>query len=381
MPSVEKPMRSRVAASAAHLLRPKVLAALAALSIVSLSPACSSTSTDPQFAEGSSTVVLPGPPGAERINAAPSDPQELPGIDTSELVPRERRQWWKLVSQLYAPCPEQAVSIAQCVQEDRACAACPAAARMLAARVRSGATVAECEAIYGARFGPNIKKPDITGSPARGSDDPLVTIVVWSDFECPACRHAMPYIDEAVEKHASHVRLVHKFYPLKFHLNAETAARAAFAAHNQGKYWPMEKLIFDNQHALKEPDLDRYAKAVGLNMSKFHTDTSSEKAVAVIQRDKAEADKAGLSGTPFILINGREVPLALFRLDTDLEPWVALEVELAQKTRSAAPAAATSPEAPREAAKPPEAAKPEAAKPPLEVAKPPEAAKPPAGSK
>jgi thiol-disulfide isomerase/thioredoxin len=337
-------MRSPIAA--------RLSACLAALA--PLVTACSSTSSDPQFAEGGSgTVVLPGPPGAERINASPSDPQDLPGVDTSELVPRERRQWWKLVSQLYAPCPEQAVSIAACVKEDRPCAACPAAARMLASRVRSGATVAECEAVYGARFGPNIKKPDITGSPARGPDDALVTIVVWSDFQCPACKHTLPIIDQVAAKHANHVRLVHKFYPLKFHTHAEVAAKAAVAAHNQGRYWQMEKILFDNQNALTETDLDRYAKAVGLDMARFHADMSSEKTVAVIQRDKSEADKAGLSGTPFILINGRELMLSLFRPDTELEPWVALEVDLVQRTRAMQQGAAPPPEgAPGGAAKP-----------------------------
>jgi protein-disulfide isomerase len=307
----------------------------------------SSSSSDPQFAEGSTaTVVLPGPPGAERINVSPSDPQDLPGVDTSELVPRERRQWWKLVSQLYSPCPDQAVSIAQCVKEQRPCAACPAAAQMLASRVRSGATVAECEAVYGARFGPNVKNPDLTGSPSRGPADAPVTIVVWSDFQCPACKHALPVIDQAAEKHANHVRLVHKFYPLKFHTHAEVAAKAAVAAHNQGRYWQFEKLLFDNQNALTETDLDKYAKAVGLDMARFHADMGSEKTAAVIQRDKAEAEKAGLSGTPFILVNGREVVLGLFRVDSELEPWVALEVDLAQKSKAmmkAAPAPSSPP--------------------------------------
>jgi protein-disulfide isomerase len=261
-------------------------------------------------------------------------------------VPRERRQWWKLVSQLYAPCPEQAVSIAQCVKEERPCAACGAAAQVLASRVRSGATVAECEAVYGARFGPNVKKPDLTGSPSRGPEDAPVTVVVWSDFQCPACKHALPVVDEAVDKHAKHVRLVHKNYPLKFHTHAEGAAKAAVAAHNQGRYWQFEKLLFDNQSALTETDLDRYAKAVGLDMGKFHADIGSEKTAAVIQRDKSEAEKAGLSGTPFILVNGREVVLGLFRVETELEPWIALEVDLALKNRATGKPASAAESAP-----------------------------------
>jgi protein-disulfide isomerase len=332
MRSVGNPMRQ------ALLLR---LAAPLLVLTASLS-GCSSGNGEPQFAEGGAgTVMLPGPPSGERLPEPKTEPQALPGVDTGELVARERRQWWRLVSQLYAPCQEQAVSIAQCVQEERPCAACPAAARMLADRVRSGATVAESEAAYAARFGPNIKRPDIAGSPSRGPEDALVTVVVWSDFQCPACKHAMPVLDEVVEKNAPHIRLVHKFYPLKFHTNAEIAAKAAVAAQNQGRYWEMEKLLFDNQQALSETDLDRYAKALRLDMGRFHADMASEKTAAIIQRDKAEADKAGLSGTPFILINGREFPLGLFRVDTELTPWITLELDLARKSRQAPKPVAT----------------------------------------
>jgi protein-disulfide isomerase len=307
--------------------------------------ACSSAGSEPQFAGGD--VTLPGSSGGDRLPASSSPPEDLPGVDTSDLVSRERRQWWRLVSQLYAPCSEQAVSIAQCVKEARPCAACKPAAQLIAARVRSGATVAEAEAAYAARFGPNIKSADLTGSPSRGPENAPVTIVVWSDFQCPACKHAMPILDQVIEKHAADVRLVHKFYPLKKHPQAEVAAKAAAAALRQGRYWKMEKLLFDNQLALGESDLDRYARSLGIDMDRFHEDMVSEQTLSLIARDKAEADKAGLRGTPFILINGREFDAALFRLDLDLEPWIVLEVELSRgKSKAAVAAEPTKPAEP-----------------------------------
>ena len=294
---------------------------------VLLGAACS-TPVGPEFA----APVLPGPGGGKKIAAPETPPEDLPGVDTSKLVPRERQTWWQLVSQLYAPCPDQAVSIAQCVKEGRPCASCTPGATLLASKVRSGAAPADAEGAYAVRFGPNVKKVELRGSPTRGPATAPVTMVIWSDFECPACGRVVPLVEELLAKHTEDVRLVHKFYPLPKHHMAEGAARAAIAAQNQGKYWEMEKKLFENQHALTEADLDRYAAELALDMKRFHADVKSDKTKETIDRDKADADVAGLSGTPFILLNGREFDTAFFRPDTDLEPWITLEVELAKKT-------------------------------------------------
>src|SRR5262245_33939419 len=84
-----------------------------------------------RFASEPPTVILPGPPGAPKLVAATADPKDLPGVDTSALVDRERKIWWRLVSELYAPCSSEAVSIGQCVEEARKCAACTPAAQFL----------------------------------------------------------------------------------------------------------------------------------------------------------------------------------------------------------------------------------------------------------
>ena len=301
------------------------LARLAALALV-LS-ACS-TPTGPEFA----APVLPGPGGGKKLAAPETAPEDLPGVDTSKLVPRERQTWWQLVSQLYAPCPDQAVSLAQCVKDARPCATCGPGANLIAKKVRGGAAPADVEGAYAVRFGPNVKKIELRGSPTRGPATAPVTLVIWSDFECPACGRTVPFIDDLLSKHAGDVRLVHKFYPLQKHHLAEGAARAAVAAQNQGRYWEMEHLLFENQHALAETDLEKYAAQLKLDMDRFRTDVRSDRTKEILDQDRADADVAGLSGTPFILINGREFDSAFFRIDTELEPWIALEVELAKKS-------------------------------------------------
>lgn len=290
-------------------------------------------------------VVLPHPAGQDAyVVPASSDgagaPKTLPGVDIDKLSLRERGLFWDLVSQLYAPCTDQAVSIAQCVQESRPCAACRPAATLLADKVHQGATAEESRTVYATRFGPNLKKVDVADSPAKGPPDAPVQILVWSDFQCPHCRIALPILDGILDKFSPKVRLVHKFYPLHGHVTAEPAARAAIAAQNQGHYWEMERLLFGHQDAQQPRDLEGYGKELNLDLKRFRADQTADATGKIIARDRADADRSGLNGTPFILINGREFDLSFFHLETDLEAWIALEVEMATRAPAVAAKAA-----------------------------------------
>ena len=315
-----------------------ILAASAASAVTACSPAPSGRTT-PVAADPTVTI----PRETKLIQAPITEPEDLPGVDTSALNARERRAFWQWASQLYAPCPEVAVSIATCVKEDRACSACVPAARFLAARARMGAAQNEAIAAFTVRFGRDVKKVDLADSPVRGPESAPVTVIVWSDFECPACGFAVPLLDEILEEHPEDVRLVHKLYPLNLHPHARPAARAALAAKNQGKYWAMEKLLFANQGRLEDQDLEEHAVAAGLDLKKYKRDIADPKAEEIIERDREEADKQGLNGTPFILINGREFDLGFFRLDRDLKVWIESEIEIrrtdALRRAVAAPAA------------------------------------------
>lgn len=280
--------------------------------------------------------------GPDALPPPTSPPEDLPGVVTGKLDDRERLAWWKLVNQLYAPCADQAVSIAQCVKEKRACNTCGPAAELLAGRVKLGATPADADAAYVARFGPNTKRAEVGSSPARGSERAPVTMFVWSDFQCPACGRAVPYLGELARKLGEEVRLVHKFYPLSKHPLAFEAARAAWAAQQQGKYWEMEHLLFSNQEAMSQTDLEGHAQKLGLDMARFRADMQSDKAREAIERDKAEADRNGLRGTPFILVNGREFDTAWFKIEDDLEPWIRLDAKLA-RAATAQPAQVAAP--------------------------------------
>jgi protein-disulfide isomerase len=271
---------------------------------------------------------LPGPAGGPKLAATGEPRMALTGVDTSNLSDRERALFGRLIAELYAPCAEQAVSVAQCVEEARPCAACAPAARFLADRAHRGANAEEARIAYATRFGPDVKEVALGDSPSRGPEDAKVTIVVWSDFECPHCRMVMPILDRIVSANAPRVRLVHKFYPLRMHKSAEPAARAAIAAKNQGRYWEMEQTLFKNQQRLSDADLEQYAGSLKLDMRRFHGDLQAPATTDTIARDRAEADRLGLTGTPFIFIDGRPFDLDYFHVSEDLEPWIALELEL-----------------------------------------------------
>ncbi|APR83298.1 Periplasmic thiol:disulfide interchange protein DsbA [Minicystis rosea] len=284
---------------------------------------------------GASTCSKPDP-GESKPAASVVDVQ-LKGVDTSPLTPRERHEWAAQVSELLAPCADTPVSIAQCVKESRACKACLPAAQFLLKQVRAGRPKKDREEAFHARFDAGKTKTIVTdGSPEVGSPDGVVTIVEWADFECPFCRAVYPLLDDLAHTYPSQVRVVFKFYPLQSHPHGEIAARAAVAALNQGKFWEMHHLLFENQQALEQQDLEKYAKQAGLDLAKFRADIGSKETGERIEKDKKQAEELGLDGTPFIFINGRSVNLQLLGNPIDdLTDWVKLDIELAGQTPKA----------------------------------------------
>lgn len=282
-------------------------------------------------------------PDVGEVKPAATPEVSLKGVDTSTLTPRERREWAGQVSELLAPCPDVPVSIAQCVSENRPCKTCLPAAQLLLKQVQAGKAKKEREEAFHARFDAGKTKTLVTeGSPEMGPPDAVVTIVEWADFECPYCRAFYPVLDELVRRYPTQVRLVYKFYPLGAHPHGEIAARAAAAAQNQGKFWEMHHLLFENQEHLEQSDLEKYAKAINLDLGKFRSDFGSKELGERLERDKKQADELGLDGTPFLFVNGRYVNLTLLAVPPDdMNDWVKLDIELAGQTPK--PAGAPSP--------------------------------------
>lgn len=275
--------------------------------------------------------VEPDPAASASSSAAPAKKIELEGIDTSKLTPREHGLWSTQVSELLAPCPEVAVPVAQCVREKRDCKACGPAAEFLVKMVRAGLGKKELAELYAMRFDPKKVKTIVLGdSPRKGAEDPPVTIVEFADFECPACGQVYPVLEELYAKRGKQMQVVFKHNPLPQHPNAKLASQAAWAAQQQKQFWKMFKMLFEHQERLTEPDLVSYAEQIGLDVARFKKDMHSEEAKKAVEQDLAQGESLGVSFTPTIYINGRELDLSkLPNFVQDLDDWVALEIELA----------------------------------------------------
>jgi protein-disulfide isomerase len=149
-----------------------------------------------------------------------------------------------------------------------------------------------------------VYKADIKGAPVKGPKDALVTIVEFSDFQCPFCDRVEPTIDQIMKEYAGKVRVVWRNLALPFHKDAKPAAIAAMAAHQQGKFWEMHKILFKNHNALGAADLEKYAQEIGLNMAKYKAAVQDKKLAELVDADGAMANKIGARGTPAFFING-----------------------------------------------------------------------------
>ena len=140
--------------------------------------------------------------------------------------------------------------------------------------------------------------------PSTGPTDAKVTIVEFSDFQCPFCSKAEEAMEQVKTAYAGKVRVVFRHFPLSFHDKAEKAAEAGVCAQEQGKFWEMHKQLFANQSALSVDQLKEHAKAIGLDTAKFNECLDSGRTKAQVDADMAAGQKVGVSGTPAFFING-----------------------------------------------------------------------------
>jgi len=162
--------------------------------------------------------------------------------------------------------------------------------------------------------------------PQKGPDDALVTIVEFSDFECPFCGRVEPTVKEVQQKYGKDVRVVWMNNPLPFHKNAKPAATAALEAHSQKGdegFWAMHEKMFANQKALTNDNLEAWAKELGLDLAKFKKALADDKYSKTILEQQTLANSLGARGTPSFFINGRNLrgaqPLPAFTAVIDEE--------------------------------------------------------------
>ncbi|MEA2693125.1 MAG: hypothetical protein QOJ16_2512 [Acidobacteriota bacterium] len=143
-------------------------------------------------------------------------------------------------------------------------------------------------------------------APVQGPTSAPITIVEFSDFQCPFCSRLLPTLDQVKKKYGDKVKIVFRQYPLPMHQNAPKAAEASLCANDQGKFWEMHDAMFADQQGLAVDGLKAKAtKIAGLKADQFNSCLDSGKHAEEVKKDIAAGSAAGVNGTPAMFVNGR----------------------------------------------------------------------------
>lgn len=167
---------------------------------------------------------------------------------------------------------------------------------------------------------PTPRAPSKSNAPAVGEDDHIrgaenakITLIEYSDFECPFCGRFHPTVKQVLEDYPNDVRIVYRHFPLSFHPEAQPAAEASECAAEQGKFWEFHDGIFDNQARIGSSLYTELAGGLGLNMTQFNDCVSSGKYTSKVTGQQSGGSLAGVGGTPHTIVigpDGNTVPLS-----------------------------------------------------------------------
>jgi protein-disulfide isomerase len=144
-------------------------------------------------------------------------------------------------------------------------------------------------------------------APTRGPAAAPVSLVEFSDFECPYCAETAPVVQQLLAAYPTQVRFAFKHYPLPMHKESPLAHEAALAAGGQGKFWEMYDLLFGGQDKLTRDDLVAKARQLNLDVPRFTSDLDSRRFKPLVDADRQEGNRLGVDGTPFFFINGHAI--------------------------------------------------------------------------
>lgn len=173
----------------------------------------------------------------------------------------------------------------------------------LAQRLREGASI---QILFKPPDQP-VQSIGTSGRPSRGNVNAPVTVVMFTDYQCPACAAAHPLFEDVLRSYGDKVRFVVRDFPLDIHREAAKAAEAANAAHAQGKFFEYIDLLFKNQSSLDVASLKKYASTVGLDQEKFDTALDSGEYQQTVNRDVRDGRLYGVDSTPTFFVNGVRV--------------------------------------------------------------------------
>ncbi|MBV8865829.1 MAG: thioredoxin domain-containing protein [Acidobacteriaceae bacterium] len=258
----------------------------------------------------------------------------LAGVDLSHLTAAQKASALKVLRSQGCSCGCN-MKLAECRVVDPNCSYSNGMAAAVVDAIAHGKTVDEAQAAAVASKWGHLQEPKlledpvtipVAGAPSTGPQRAPITIVEFSDFQCPYCAAAVPEINALLKAYPTQLKLIFKQYPLEMHSQADLAAAAALAAQKQGKFWEMHDAMFAHHDELTRANILAFAKQIGLDMKRFEEDMDSTAVHESVIRDVQDGDHAGVEGTPTLFINGQRYngPIALNALkpvfEAELKP-------------------------------------------------------------
>ena len=244
----------------------------------------------------------------------------LPSVDLSHLTAPQKVSALKIMREQGCSCGCN-MKIAECRVVDPSCSYSTG----LAAAIVQGLSQGKSENDVIASLRPKLLEDPVTipvaGAPYIGPEKAPITIVEFSDFQCPYCKAAIPEISAILKNFPTQVKLIFKQYPLETHSHADLAAAAAVAAHKQGKFWALHDAMFATNEDLTRENILQLAQDKGLDVKRLAQDLDSTAVRETVVRDVQDGDHAGVQGTPTIFINGQRYngPINVLSLKTILD--------------------------------------------------------------
>jgi len=234
----------------------------------------------------------------------------LPGVDFTGLSAQQKAIVLKMLRDQACSCGCGRM-LAQCRVEDPKCDYSKNLAKIIIDSMKQGKTADQAlEAAMKSKWGPEkilndpVKIP-VAGAPVTGPADAAITIVEFSDFQCPYCAAAVPQLRAILKAYPTQVKLIFKQFPLEEHAQADLAATAAVAAQKQGKFWPMHDALYAHVDDLSRKSILKLAGDIGLNVDKLEADMDTTDVRQTVQRDVQDGNDAAVEGTPTIFIDGQ----------------------------------------------------------------------------
>ena len=237
----------------------------------------------------------------------------LAGVNLNGLSAKQKADVLKILREQNCSCG-CSMKMAQCRVEDPACSYSTGLAATVIQAIKDGKTPDQAiEAANTSRFGGNhanrmLEDPvtvPVAGSPMAGPASAPVTIVEFSDFQCPYCIQAVPELTALLRVFPKQLKLIFKQFPLEIHSDAYRAATAALAAQKQGKFWEMHNALFDHHYDLSLESILRIGKDLKLDEGRLERDMESKEVREILAKDVQDGNTAGVEGTPTIFINGQ----------------------------------------------------------------------------